>query len=69
MKTSTFKVTGLHCPSCVQMVKIKMEENLPEVRDTQLDLKSGELTLQADREIAHEEVQQALADTDYKIEG
>ena len=65
----TFKVTGLHCQSCVRVVTGALAA-LPTVNAVDIDLDAeGESTVTVDGDISVEQVREALADEDYTVVG
>lgn len=66
MKTTKFKLAGLHCEACVKICKMNLSD-INGVSEVELDLASGEGQLTADREIDLSEIEEALKDTGYKI--
>lgn len=60
-----FKLKGLSCEACVKLSAKKIGK-LPGVAEVNVDLKSGQGELTADRPIKLEEINQALTGTDYQ---
>lgn len=67
--SQTFKVTGLHCQSCVRVVTGALTA-LPTVNAVDIELDAeGESTVRVDGDISVEQVREALADEDYTVVG
>jgi copper chaperone CopZ len=62
MTTATFSVSGLHCQGCAETVKRTLS-GLPDVHSVDVDLEirgNSRVTVDADHDLAREEVQSAL---------
>lgn len=64
MSTATFTVTGMTCGHCVSSVKEEVSE-VPGVRDVQVELANGLLTVSSDGEIDRAAVRAAVAEAGY----
>lgn len=65
MITTKITIQGFHCPSCVKLTKIKLEE-IPGVSEARV-AETGAAEILADREITKQEVEQAFAGTGYTV--
>ncbi|MDO8515012.1 MAG: heavy metal-associated domain-containing protein [bacterium] len=61
------KLSGLTCPACQKLTQNRIGK-IAGVSDVKVDLNSGEVQINADREITKEEVAAALQGTAYQIE-
>ena len=69
MSQKTFKVTGLHCQSCVRAVTGALTA-LPTVSAVEVDLDAeGASLVRVDGDLSIEQVRAALADEDYTVVG
>lgn len=61
-----FKLEGLTCEACIRLSKMKLEKvsGVKEAKVIDLD---GRVEISADRKVSLDELQSALAGTDYKI--
>ncbi|WP_431232739.1 heavy-metal-associated domain-containing protein [Mycolicibacterium psychrotolerans] len=67
--SQTFKVTGLHCQSCVRVVTGALAA-LPTVSAVDIDLDpEGASIVRVDGEVTVDQVREALADEDYTVIG
>lgn len=67
--SQTFKVTGLHCQSCVRVVTGALTA-LPTVSAVDIDLDpEGASTVRVDGDVTVDQVREALADEDYTVVG
>jgi copper chaperone CopZ len=62
-----FKLIGLTCEACVKLSSKRLAK-IAGVTGLEIDLPSGQAELEADREISVSEVNQALADTDFRAQ-
>ncbi|MBI2337579.1 heavy-metal-associated domain-containing protein [Candidatus Daviesbacteria bacterium] len=63
-----FKVSGMHCNSCVMLIKGELED-LPGVSSIELDFKSGQGSVNIDTDLTTpDKVVTAVSDLGYKIE-
>ena len=67
MFTKKFKITNLHCESCVKLSTEALKE-LDGVKDVFVDLKSGEVNLIAENEIAMQDIVNKLKEVDKTVE-
>ena len=66
MTTTSFRIAKLHCESCIKFCTLKFKK-IPGVSAVSIDPVSGAATVKADGPIALEQLQAALAGTDYQI--
>ena len=59
-------LSGLHCDACIKLISKRLSK-LQGVRTVQVEL-SGKTQIEADRVIEADEVQAALADTEYTVQ-
>jgi len=67
MISTKITIKGFHCASCAKLTKIKLEE-IPGVSEAHVDSTNGITEIIASREIAKQEVEQALVGTGYTIQ-
>lgn len=69
MSTTKFLLTNLNCAACGKVSQMKLSK-IAGVASIHLEQNGNEASgeLEADRAIATEELQQALAGTDYKVQ-
>ncbi|EKD93315.1 MAG: hypothetical protein ACD_28C00180G0004 [uncultured bacterium] len=63
---TTLTLSGLHCDACIKLISKRLSK-LQGVRTVQVEL-SGKTQIEADRVIEADEVQAALADTEYTVQ-
>ena len=68
MSTETYTVTGMTCSHCVSSVTEEVSE-LPGVRDVQVDLTSGRLTVQSEEPLGEPAVRGAVEEAGYQLVG
>ena len=68
MSTETYTVTGMTCGHCVRSVTEEVGE-LPGVRDVQVDLASGMLTVTSDARVGADQVRAAVEEAGYSLAG
>jgi len=68
MTTETYTVTGMTCSHCVSSVTEEVGE-LPGVRDVQVDLDSGRVTVTADAPVGVDDVRAAVEEAGYSLAG
>jgi copper chaperone len=66
MNSYALTVTGMTCNHCVQAIHAEVSA-VPGVQQVQVDLPTGRLTLQADREIARAEIAAAVDEAGYQL--
>jgi copper chaperone CopZ len=66
MPTINFRLSGLHCGSCITLATMTLEE-LPGVIDVKLSGLDGLVELKAEREIPLDEIQTAFEGTEYTV--
>lgn len=66
MFTTNIKLGGLTCSACKKVAE-KRIATINGVNSVLVDLNSGATVIKADRNIIKEEVENVLADTDYKV--
>jgi copper ion binding protein len=68
MSTETYTVTGMTCEHCVRSVTEEVGE-LPGVRDVQVDLASGRLTVTSEQALGEPAVRTAVEEAGYQLVG
>jgi copper chaperone CopZ len=66
MTTTSFRIAKLHCESCIKFCTLKFKK-LPGVSAVSIDPVSGAAKVEAKEPITLEQLQAALAGTDYQI--
>lgn len=66
MSTETFTVTGMTCGHCVTSVTEEVGE-LAGVREVDVDLDSGRLTVHADQAVGTDAVRAAVQEAGYEL--
>ena len=66
--TATYTVSGMTCGHCVSSVTEEVSE-LPGVRDVQVDLDSGKVTVTADAPVGTDKVRAAVEEAGYSVTG
>lgn len=66
MFSINMKLGGLTCVACKKVAE-KRIATINGVKNVVVDLESGATVIKADRNIAKEDVENVLADTDYKV--
>ncbi|GGK96308.1 heavy-metal-associated domain-containing protein [Mangrovihabitans endophyticus] len=66
--TSTYHVTGMTCEHCVRAVTSEIS-GLAGVRDVQVDLGSGTVTVQSDAPLSDDEIRAAVDEAGYEVAG
>ncbi len=64
--TETYTVAGMTCGHCVEAVTGELVR-LPGVRDVQVDLASGAVTVQSDGQLPIDEVRAAVDEAGYAL--
>jgi len=59
MQTIKFKINDITCPACITL-SVNVLKEIPGVTDAQVDLKSGEAIIQAERAVNWTEISEAL---------
>jgi len=68
MSTETYTVSGMTCGHCVSSVTEEVSE-LPGVKDVQVDLESGRLTVTSDAPLGADTVRTAVEEAGYSLAG
>jgi copper chaperone len=68
MTTTTYTVAGMTCGHCVTAVTEQVSE-LPGVRDVDVDLATGAVTVTSDAPIADSAVRTAVEEAGYQLAG
>ena len=68
MTIETYTVTGMTCGHCVSSVTEEVSE-LAGVRDVQVDLDSGRVTVTADAPVGADKVRAAVEEAGYSLAG
>jgi copper ion binding protein len=66
MSESTYQVTGMTCGHCVQAVTGEIKR-LPGVREVQIDLATGTVTVESDAPLALDQVRAAVEEAGYDL--
>ena len=66
MSTATFTVVGMTCGHCVGSVTEEVTQ-VPGVRDVDVDLATGELTVTSDADLDREAVVAAVQEAGYQV--
>ena len=66
MTTTYFTLQNLSCASCVKLCTMKFKK-LPGVDDVAIDLETGAASVVADREVALDELRDAIVGTHYVV--
>ena len=66
MVVQVFLVAGMSCEHCVHSVTTEISK-LPGVRNVDVELTSGAVTVTADRELDHGEVEAAVDEAGYEL--
>ena len=66
MSTSTYTVAGMTCKHCVASVTEEVSE-IGSVRDVQVDLSTGALTVTSDGDVDDRAVRAAVAEAGYQV--
>lgn len=66
MQTDTFTVTGMTCSHCVASVTEEVSE-IPGVRDVEVDLASGRLSVTSGEPLDPARVEAAVAEAGYEV--
>ena len=64
--TETYTVTGMTCGHCVQAVTEELTR-LPGVREVQVDLNTGAVTVRSDGQVPLDEVRAAVDEAGYAL--
>ncbi len=65
MQKKNLTLTGLTCPSCQKLSKMKLEE-IDGVKEANVEL-DGKTEIKVERKISRSEIEKTLAGTPYKI--
>jgi copper chaperone len=66
MAQSTYTVTGMTCGHCVSSVTEEVSQ-IEGVRDVQVDLATGQVTVTSDRDLADDEISAAVTEAGYQL--
>lgn len=66
MATQTFRVAGMSCDHCVHAVSDELAK-LPGVHDVAVELASGTVTLEADRDLDTSAIAAAVEEAGYEL--
>ncbi|MFH0969184.1 MAG: heavy metal-associated domain-containing protein [Patescibacteria group bacterium] len=66
MEKIRIKIDNMTCEACIKLSKSRISK-IEGVKDVRISDIGGETEIMADRDISIEEIQKALAGTDYKI--
>ena len=66
--TTAYTVTGMTCEHCVRAVRTEVGQ-VPEVRDVQVDLATGQVTITSDGPVDDAAVRAAVNEAGYDVEG
>lgn len=64
--TSTYTVTGMSCEHCVRAVTEEVSA-ITGVRDVEVDLASGRVSVTSERELTRSEVAEAVDEAGYQL--
>jgi copper ion binding protein len=64
--TSTYTVTGMSCEHCVRAVTEEVSA-IAGVRDVEVDLASGRVSVTSERELTRSEVAEAVDEAGYQL--
>jgi len=65
--TTAYTVTGMTCEHCVRAVRTEVGQ-VPEVRDVQVDLVTGQVTITSDGPVDDAAVHAAVNEAGYDVE-
>lgn len=63
MTSQKFKITNLTCEACVKLSNFALDE-IPGVTNSSVDLKTGDASIDADRDVPFDEIVAALRTVD-----
>ena len=66
MTTSAYTVTGMTCGHCVASVREEIGE-IPGVNNVDVTLETGVVEISSDRELARDEVSDAVSEAGYEL--
>jgi copper ion binding protein len=66
MTTTTYRVDGMTCDHCVRAVTQEIGA-LPGVHEVTVDLPTGQVTVQSDRDLTHQELSTAVDEAGYEL--
>lgn len=66
--TTTYRVTGMTCGHCEAAVTSELQQ-LSGVRDVQVDLTTGDVTVTSDAPLPIDEVRNAVDEAGYQLDG
>jgi copper chaperone len=65
-ETTTYRVEGMTCDHCVRAVKSELD-GLPGVKDVDVDLESGQVTVASDEPLDTAAVRAAVEEAGYEV--
>jgi copper chaperone len=66
MSESTYTVTGMTCSHCVSSVTEEVSQ-IDGVREVQVDLATGQVTVTSNRDVTEDEVRDAVSEAGYRL--
>jgi copper chaperone len=66
MSESTYPVTGMTCSHCVSSVTEEVS-GIDGVRDVRIELATGQVTVNSDRDLTVDEVREAVTEAGYQL--
>lgn len=66
MATTTLTTTGMHCQSCVKLVKMSVGE-LDGVSEVDVDLESGRTTVVHDEDVSAHDIAEKIIEAGYGV--
>ena len=67
MPEKEIKVVGMHCPSCVNAVKLCLKD-VDGIDDAKADLDSGVTTLTLSADVSDADINEAVEEAGFKVE-
>lgn len=64
--TTRFRITTLHCDSCVKFCTLKFKK-VAGITSVTIDLATGDASVESDQPVSLEQLQRALDGTDYTV--
>lgn len=68
MKKTNYKVSGMTCDGCARVVKTLLSK-VEGVNNVEVDLPQGTVTLESAPGVTEEQLNNALKNTSYRVEG
>lgn len=71
MKVVKLKIEGMHCDSCVKVIEMELNEQLPGILGSDIDLKTGEAQIKVEDSTDPEKIKEIVNNVGYeaKLEG